>query len=105
MADIDESKTDPLVRAVEGLHDCRATHRSAVKVHETFQGDTAWEGLVHIFDLEGHADATVAYAWSSSVEGSDNRKFYAVLHVPPVNSPAAAVRAAIVAEHRSRTGQ
>jgi hypothetical protein len=28
--------------------------------------------------------------------------FFAVLHLPPVTSPAAAVRAAIVAEHRQR---
>ena len=56
---------------------------------------------IHVFDLEGHPTAKVAYAWSSPVEGSDRRKFYAVLHVPPVDSPEAAVRAAIVADHRS----
>ena len=42
-----------------------------------------------------------AHAWSSPVEGSDKRRFFAVLHLPPVTSPAEAVRAAIVAESRA----
>jgi hypothetical protein len=39
-----------------------------------------WESAVHIFDLEGHPTASRAYAWSSSIEGSDKRRFFAVLH-------------------------
>jgi hypothetical protein len=31
------------------------------------------------FRLEGHPKATRAYAWSSPIEGSDKRRFYAVL--------------------------
>jgi hypothetical protein len=46
--------------------------------------------------------ANRAYAWSSPIEGSDKRRFLAVLHVPPVTSPVDAVRAAIVAEGKSR---
>ena len=34
------------------------------------------------------------------IEGSDKRRFFAVLHLPPVTSPVEAVRAAIVAEQR-----
>jgi hypothetical protein len=34
-----------------------------------------------------------------AVEGSAKRRFFAVLHIPPIDSPAAALRAAIVAEH------
>jgi hypothetical protein len=43
---------------------------------------------------------TRAYAWSSPVEGSDRRRFYAMLHLGGIRSPLDAVRAAIVAEHR-----
>jgi len=50
--------------------------------------------------LKGHMTATRAYAWTSPVEGSDKRRFFAVLHEGLVKSPADAVRAAIVAEHR-----
>jgi hypothetical protein len=49
---------------------------------------------------QGHSKATRAYAWSSPVEGSDKRRFLAVLHMGAIKSPADAVRAAIVAEHR-----
>ncbi len=86
--------------AVEGMHHCSAHLAQSVPVKETHGLSTVWEGIVHVFDLEGHPKAKRAYAWSSPVEGSDRRKFFAVLHVPPVTSPLEAVRAAIVAEHR-----
>jgi hypothetical protein len=39
------------------------------------------------FDLEGHPSATRAYAWSSPVEDSDRRRFYAVRHLGGIRSP------------------
>lgn len=60
-------------------------------------------GTVHIFDLEGHPKATRAYAWSSPIEGSDKRRFYAVLHLGGKRLPLDAVRAAIVAEQKAKT--
>jgi hypothetical protein len=67
----------------------------------TIGGKTVWEGIVHVFNLAGHPTAKQAYAWSSPIEGSDKRRFFAGLHVPPITSPVEAVRAAIVAEQRS----
>lgn len=87
--------------AVESLHHCRALLTQSVPVRETFDGKPVWEGVVHVFDLAGHPTATRAYAWSSPIEGSTKRRFHAVLHMPPVDSPLAAVRAAIVAEHQA----
>lgn len=98
MADLSPSQ---LQAAVEGMHHCHARLAQSVPVSESFNGQPVWEGVVHVFDLEGHPTATRAYAWSSPVEGSDRRKFFAVLHVPPVTSPVKAVRAAIVSEHRT----
>jgi len=66
-------------------------------------GSDVWEGVVHVFELSGHPTAVRAYAWSSPVEGSDKRRFFAVLHQGPIKSPADAVRAAIVAEQRAKT--
>jgi hypothetical protein len=63
---------------------------------------TVSEGVVHAFDLTGHPNTTRAYAWSSPVEGSDKRRLFAVLQMGAIKSPADAVRAAIVAEHRSK---
>lgn len=51
--------------------------------------------------MEGHPKATRAYAWSSPIENSDKRRFYAVLHLGGIRSPVDAVRAAIVAERRA----
>src|SRR5690349_20943061 len=92
---------DQLQRAVEGQHGGKAVLMSGEPVKETFQGKTVWEGVVHVFDLEGHPKATRAYAWSSPIEGSDKRRFYAVLHLGGIRSPVDAVRAAIVAEQRA----
>jgi hypothetical protein len=69
-------------------------------VREEFCGQTVWDGVVHVFDLTDHPTATRAYAWSSPIEGSTKRRFFAVLHTERINSPLEAVRAAIVAEHR-----
>ena len=97
MADVEP---DQLKRAVESQHGCTATLAQSVPVKETFGGKTVWEGVVHVFKINGHPKASQAYAWSSPIEGSDKRRFFAVLHVPPITSPADAVRAAIVAESR-----
>ena len=98
------TKDDPgeLRRAVERMHGCSAQFVEAVPVIESFQGKPVWEGAVHIFDLSGHPKATRAYAWSSPLKGSSKRRFFAVLGIPPVNSPLDAVRAAIVQEHRTK---
>lgn len=97
-----EVNPDALRRAVEGLHGCRATLSDVVPVVEEFDGQTAWEGIVHVFDLIGHPTARVCYAWSSPVEGSDRRKFYTVLKIHPIHTPADAVRASIVSDARSQ---
>ncbi len=62
--------TDQLRHAVESMHSCRAALAQMVRVRETFEGQTVWEGVVHVFDLEGHPKATRAYAWSSRSKGA-----------------------------------
>mgnify|MGYP001568004494 CR=1 FL=1 len=95
-----EVEPDELRQAVERLHKCRATLCEVAPVVERFEGQTVWEGLVHVFDLTGQPTATTCYAWSSPIEGSARRRFYAVLKVPPIASPDDAVRASIVADHQ-----
>jgi hypothetical protein len=58
-----------------------------------------WEGVLHVFDLAGHPTANRAYAWSWPIEGSTKRRFFAVLHQPPVDSSQAA---AIITENRDK---
>jgi hypothetical protein len=94
-----EVDADELRDAVERLHGCPAQLVKAVPVSEVFEGRAAWYGVVHIFDLGGHRSADRCYAWSSRVEGSARRRrLFAVLHTPPIASPADAVRAAILQE-------
>jgi hypothetical protein len=98
-----EDEVDQLQKAIEGLHRCSARLVQSVPTKQTHKGAAVWEGVVHVFDLEGHPTASRAYAWSSPIEETtDKRRFFAVLHQPPVTSPSAAVRAAIMAEHRQK---
>jgi hypothetical protein len=99
MAEVDP---DQLKVAVESQHCGTATLVQSVPVKETFEGKTVWEGVVSVFDLAGHPTATRAYAWSSPIEGSTKRRFFAVLHTARIDSPIEAVRAAIVAEGRAK---
>lgn len=98
MSDVD---AEQLKRAVESQHGGTATLAQSVPVREAFDGKPVWEGVVHVFDLAGHSKATRAYAWSSPIEGSKKRRFFAVLHMGPVTGPVEAVRAAIVAVHKA----
>lgn len=96
-----EISSSELKLAIESQHGGTATFAQSVPVRETFEGEPVWEGIVHVFDLTGHPQATRAYAWSSPIEGSDKRRFFAVLQMGAIKSPQDAVRAAIVAEHRA----
>lgn len=94
------NEIEQLRQAIEHMHGGVAKLAETTSVKETFGGDTVWDGIVHVFDVTENPLATRAYAWSSPIEGSTKRRFFAVLHIPPVDSPQKAVRAAIVAEHR-----
>ena len=48
-----EVDTRPLKEAIEAQHGGTATLAQAVPVRETFEDQPVWEGVVHIFDLEG----------------------------------------------------
>jgi hypothetical protein len=95
-----EVAAEQLKQAVETQHGVTATLAQSVPVRETFEDQPVWKGIVHVFELEGHPIATCAYAWSSPIEGSTKRRFFAVLRIGPVKSPADAVRVAIMAEQR-----
>ena len=79
-------------RAIRATHGGEPTLIARERVNETFEGEPVWTGEVLVFALEGHPSASRVYAWE--VDG----RVTAVLHQPPVDSPAAAVRAAILAE-------
>ena len=99
-ADIAGPSKSHLAAVIEHRHGLAPTCGGEVHVLLERSGQRPVERVVHVFDLTGHPKANRAYAWSSPIEGSDKRRFFTVLHVPPITSPVKAVRAAIVAENR-----
>ena len=97
---MNEVAINQLRQAVEQQHGGKALFVQSVPVNEQLDDKPVWQGVVHVFDLEGNPKAKRAYAWSSPIEESDKRRFFAVLHLGGIKSPQDAVRAAIVAEHR-----
>ena len=103
--DADPAGLPAVLAAVEGQYRCHATLNRVAQVREEHDGKIVWNGLVLVLDLRYHPTAKTAYGWSDPVPGSDHRRFYAVLHQGPVDSPEAAVRAAIVNEYRQARGE
>jgi hypothetical protein len=91
---------DRLKSAIEGLHKCSACYLRTQAVEETVRGKTLWIGDVEVFALTGHPRAKICYAWSSRKRKNDKdeERVFAVLEIPPVNSPQTAVRASIVSD-------
>jgi hypothetical protein len=81
------------------LHGVESKHVESVSVKEEFQGKTVWEGVVEVFELIGHPKASRLYAWSHDANGSKKRHV-TVLHLAPIDSPQAAVRASIARDYR-----
>jgi hypothetical protein len=98
---MDAAGLPALEDAIRHMHGAEPTYLESVPVRETFGERVVWEGEVQVFALKGGRPAPRCYAWSHATTGA-KRRFYAVLHVPPVDSPAAAVRASIVADARKR---
>ena len=78
-------------QAICATHDAAAKLAERVPVVETFGGETVWEGEVLVFQIRGHPTASYCYAWE--VDGLVTT----VLHIGPIDSPARAVRASILA--------
>jgi len=85
-----------LQKAIKQTHGCDSQHVASEQVYESFEGRTAWQGTVEIFDLIGHPQAKRAYAWT--YQDHDQNKTVTVLHIPPVDSPQTAVKVAIASK-------
>lgn len=84
---------------IRRLHGAEATHVESVPVKETFKGQTAWEGIVEVFDLVGHPTAHRVYAWAHETDDPNKPvRHVTVLHLHPIKSAQDAVRAAIMQE-------
>ncbi len=97
MSDIQE-----LQDVIRQLHGADATHLESIRVTETFQGRTVWDGVVEVFELHGHPKAKKVYAWSHETDDPSNRRRHvAVLELHPVRTAQDAVRALIEMEFKN----
>ena len=98
---MNEGQLDQLEHVIESEHGGTATLVRLVPVRETFERQTVWEGIVHVFDLIGNPKTTRAYAWSWRKDDG-KRRYFAVLRVPPIVSPGDAVTTVIAFERWGR---
>jgi hypothetical protein len=96
---------EDLKEAIEWLHHCQAVFLEDVAVLEKFGEKTVWQGIVATFGIKGHPQADKCYAWSSPIEGSTKRRYYAVRHIIPVDSPEKSVRPSIVHDNKKGKGE
>ena len=97
------SYIEALQDAIRKTYGCESRHVESVCVKEAFRGQPVWEGVVEVFELIGHPETRVCYAWGHHAGENDKQSRYVVvLKTPPVDSPAAAVRASIASELRTR---
>ncbi len=98
---IDPADISALQDAIREQEGVASKHLGTFLVHEVAVGTnkTVWEGGVEVFAVYGHPKATQAYAWSEPTTGTQ-RGCFVVLHVPPVGSPNAAVRASLLDAQR-----
>ena len=91
---------EELKKAIRATHGVEAAHVMTVPVKEVFQGKTAWEGAVEVFNVTGHPKAKRCYAWGH--RDGKAWEITAVLEIPPVVSPQTAVKAAIAAHAKQK---
>jgi hypothetical protein len=94
-------KITQLKDAIRATHGCESLHVESVPVKAVFDGETAWEGTVGVFDLVGHPQASRAYAWS--YRDGREKKSISVLQIAPVDSAESAVKAVIASRARPAT--
>lgn len=90
------TEREHLRKAIRKMHGVDSSYLRSEKVHETFQGQTVWEGVVEVFAIKGHPKAGLAYAWSHETD-EGGRRYVAVLGIPPIGTALDAVRASIAA--------
>ena len=98
------SYIEELQDVIKKLHNAVARHLESVPVKETHKGQTVWEGVVEVFELIGHPQASKIYAWTHDSwhgEASSGSRTITVLNIHPIQSAHDAVRAVIVREFRA----
>ena len=101
---MNEKYIQALRDAIQHTHGCASRYVQTVPVKEELNGKIVWDGKVEVFDLARHPEARQCYAWG--YKDDDGRwQYVAVLRMPPVDSPLAAVRAYIMSVAKQNSGK
>ncbi len=79
-----------LSAAILKTHGVVAQWMTATAVKEKAPGGGVWQGDVQTFALVRHPTAQYCYAWAEDM--GESTQIFMALKVPPINSPADAVR-------------
>ena len=80
-----------LQEAILAIHGYKALYSRTVYVREVLDEGVAWDGLVRVFALPECPKAKHCFAWRFTSGGET--RVVAILEIPPIDSPQAAVRA------------
>lgn len=89
-----------LKEIIEQEYATTAKHVETVAVHETFNGETIWDGEVEVFEVPEFANADRVFAWA--FESEDGEQQVTVAQIPPATTPENAVKAYIVSQYGNR---
>ncbi len=97
----DLNEAHDLKLVVERRWSCHATLVQTVPVIAVLDSDRTWDVVVHIFEVDGYAKASRAYAWVGSLQDGGEKRTYSTLDIGPIKGPGDAVGAAIADELRT----
>jgi len=88
---------EQLRQLIEEEYSTSATHVETVAVHETFEGETIWDGEVEVFDVPEFPNADRVFAWAFDDDKGEQQ--VTVAQIPPATTPENAVKAYIVSQY------
>jgi hypothetical protein len=100
---VDPAGISALRDVIRRLHGCESRWVESVRVDQAHEG-TPWEGEVQVFEVLDHPKAQRAYVWSYPTDRGE-RRFHALLALPPVDSPIMAVQLAVLVEAALRVSE
>src|SRR5690349_19509147 len=92
-----------LRNTVEIMHRCTARHLKSTPISELFGGEIPRDGVVETCEITGSTQAKRCYAWSF-IE-NEERRYVAVLEIPPIDSAETAVKMAMSASASRISGE
>jgi len=88
---------DHLKKAIEGVIGCCCRHYGTEYVKEEEAGEILWEGFVEVFEIDDYSEASMIYGWTV-MDNQCKTHYIGIPKTPLVDSPLAAVRAALASE-------